>query len=436
MASQQVSTNTFGVAKFIVSADATQGTHTTIAGALTSASSGDTIFIRNGSYTENLTLKAGVNLSSLTGDQNNANVIVTGKLSASFVGSCSISNIEMITSSDFAISITGSSATVVNCYFCSFNGLNNTPLSCASSSSGAGLNLFACNGNLATTGLQLFTCSGGQSSWYNSNFSNTGASTTASAISGGLLSVNNCVFSMPFTTSSTGILNTAYTTFNCTAVNATCLTMGGTASTSNLCEYKSGTASAVSVGTSWGSTGDLVGSSNTNAITGAGAISYSPIAFGNSTGMNVTTQVPIALGPGGHFGLKTGTPAAGFIGEQIRSAIAAVSGVTLTTATAANVTSISLTAGIWDVTGVVMFNGVVTGTSQGASVGTVSATVGTQGDNYITGNGASNTIDNGLVVPAYRISLTSTTTVYLVGISVFTAGTQKAYGRISATRVG
>jgi pectin methylesterase-like acyl-CoA thioesterase len=61
-----LSTNNYGPAKFIVSSSAANGTHTTIAAALTSASTGDTIFIRPGTYTENLTLKAGVNLTALS----------------------------------------------------------------------------------------------------------------------------------------------------------------------------------------------------------------------------------------------------------------------------------------------------------------------------------------------------------------------------------
>ena len=40
-----LSTNNYGPAKFIVDALVANGTHTTIASALTSASSGDTIFL-------------------------------------------------------------------------------------------------------------------------------------------------------------------------------------------------------------------------------------------------------------------------------------------------------------------------------------------------------------------------------------------------------
>jgi hypothetical protein len=41
-----------------------------------------------------------------------------------------------------------------------------------------------------------------------------------------------------------------------------------------------------------------------------------------------------------------------------------------------------------------------------------------------------------LTIPAYRVSLSATTTYYLVVNSLFTVNTPAAYGRISATRVG
>lgn len=434
---QNVSTNTLGVAKWVVSADATQGTHTTISGALTSASSGDTIFIRTGSYTENLTLKAGVNLTALTGDQNRANVVVTGKMSASFSGVCSISNIDLVTNSDFCLELTGANATAVNCYNCFLNGSNSSLINSTGSNAASGVTLFQCAGNLGTTGVKIINSSNGLHSFYNCVIANTGGSTTASTISAGTLGLSGCIISAPFTTSSTGVMVNRYTVIDTSATNTTSITIGGGTSNSSYSQYSSGTASAISVGATLGSVGDIVTSSNAAAVTGAGTLSYTPIKFsGSSSAVNTTTQTPLPLGPGGHSGLRTGTPGLGFIGEQIRSTVSSASAITLTNPTAANVTSISLTAGIWDVSGVVMFNGAVTGTATGASINTVSATLGTQGDNYVTSTTVPTTLDYGITIPSYRISLTSTTTVYLVAIELFTVGTAKAYGRISATRVG
>ena len=59
------------------------GDFTTIAAALTAASSGQTIFIRPGTYTENPTLKAGVNLSTFPSDATSGTVIIKGKCTLS-----------------------------------------------------------------------------------------------------------------------------------------------------------------------------------------------------------------------------------------------------------------------------------------------------------------------------------------------------------------
>src|ERR1044071_6553338 len=111
--------NNFGTAKWIVDSTAGQGTHTTIASALTSASSGDTIFIRPGTYTENLTLKAGVNLSAYSCDAYTPNVTIVGKCTHNTAGLISCSGIRFQTNSDFCIVLSGTSApqlTLVNCW--------------------------------------------------------------------------------------------------------------------------------------------------------------------------------------------------------------------------------------------------------------------------------------------------------------------------------
>jgi pectin methylesterase-like acyl-CoA thioesterase len=90
--------NNFGVAKWIVSSAYSDGcTHTTIASALTSASSGDTIFVRTGTYTENLTLKAGVNICAFEGDGYTPTVTIIGKASFSSAGTVCLSGLRLQT---------------------------------------------------------------------------------------------------------------------------------------------------------------------------------------------------------------------------------------------------------------------------------------------------------------------------------------------------
>lgn len=133
-------------------------------------------------------------------------------------------------------------------------------------------------------------------------------------------------------------------------------------------------------------------------------------------------------------------PPAGFIGEQIKSSIAFASGVTLTpSGTNVNITSISLTPGIWNVD----ILGIMTATSSGTvsggtfSIVTTSATAGTNGDNSTSGPGPVYNISNVThPISGYRLVLNATTTVYMTAYAAFTSGTYIGYGTIRATRVG
>jgi len=131
---------------------------------------------------------------------------------------------------------------------------------------------------------------------------------------------------------------------------------------------------------------------------------------------------------------------AGSAGEVVTANVVAGSAVSLTTNTTANVTSISLTAGDWDVTGVVDFqfgattsySNVIGGTS------TTSATLDVQDtffDFEIVAQVPTAGHDDSWVVPTRRLSLSGTTTVFLVAQGTFTVSTLKAYGTIRARRV-
>ena len=127
---------------------------------------------------------------------------------------------------------------------------------------------------------------------------------------------------------------------------------------------------------------------------------------------------------------------AGSIGEVITNT---GTNVSLTTAVSANVTSVTLTAGDWDVYGSIAFNGTAS-TSTSRVVGglsTVSATLPAQPyyyqHQYGVGGFTSATLPNGSV-PMQRINVSTTTTVYLVGQGTFTASTLTATGVIIARR--
>lgn len=180
------------------------------------------------------------------------------------------------------------------------------------------------------------------------------------------------------------------------------------------------------------------GSINPNVGT-FGSADHVPVVTLNSKGLTTAaTLTPIAITSAAVSGTNTNNnAAAGIIGEFVSSTVAVGSAVGLTTATTANVTSISLTGGDWYVTGVVDYHPAattsITAFSQGSS--STSATLGSQ-DTYSKKVQAAlipNT-DFSEVIPETRISISATTTIYLVANATFTASTLSAYGTISARR--
>lgn len=293
-----LATNNYGPAKFIVSANIYEGTHTTIASALTSASSGDTIFIRPGTYTENLTLKAGVNLTAYVADASldgTGHVIIKGNATLSTAGSVSISGIQLQTNAAAFLTVSGSAASIVNITNCYLNCLDATGISYSSSSSSSQINLYYCTGNLGTTGIGLYSMSStGVMNIEYSEFTNSGASTTATTNSAGNVQYRFSTMQFPVSYSSTGLVNMRWCNIFTQTINTTSLTTAGNQnSTIQHCKFLSGTASSISIGS--GTVVQLefcsIENTNANAITGAGTLIHGGITF-TSTGTtsNATTQ--------------------------------------------------------------------------------------------------------------------------------------------------
>lgn len=308
-----LSTNNYGPAKFIVSSSAANGTHTTIQAAITAATSGDTVFIRSGSYTEDLTLKAGVNLAAWIGDGTTANINITGKATLTS-GVVTCSGIRFTTNSDFAIVVSGSSTSLLTFIDCYINASNGGGISFTSSNSSSALRFWYSEGNTGAAQSFFTNSSTGNLQLYFSTFTNTGSSTAASnTAAGAATSVSHCNFATPLTTSSSGVLSIAYSNIN--TVNTTCVTTAGTgASTAEYSDFISGTASAISVGS--GSSFNIlsscrVDSSNAVAITGAGSFNYSLITYTSSANVvDVTTQTPNITAGGGWSRIKSLTASA------------------------------------------------------------------------------------------------------------------------------
>lgn len=147
-----------------------------------------------------------------------------------------------------------------------------------------------------------------------------------------------------------------------------------------------------------------------------------------------TSSITFNPTTGGIVGTTTNDDAdAGKVGEV---GTATASGVSLVTLTAKTVTSVSLTAGDWDVTGSIRF-------TIGGTCSAIASGVSTTNNSlpaaplYQFIGAATGTIGSGSAIsaPMQRFSLSATTTVYLVAQSNFTTSTVTAQGTIFARRV-
>lgn len=137
--------------------------------------------------------------------------------------------------------------------------------------------------------------------------------------------------------------------------------------------------------------------------------------------------------------------AAGEIGELITATVASGAAVALTSPTAKNVTSVSLTAGDWDVSGAVSFTlAGATCTLAQAGISAATNALPTQaggsgiGTDPLVGGSFLSTALTGvqnLAIPPVRVTLAATTTIYLVAQTTFSLGTSAAYGTIRARRI-
>ncbi len=288
-----LATNNYGTAKFIVSASVANGTHTTIAAALAVASSGDTIFIRPGSYTEDITLVAGVNVCAYECDAFTPNVTIIGNTTASFSGTVSMSGIRFQTNSAVCLTFGGSSTMTVNLRDCYINCTNNTGMTYTNSQAGTVVNIDNCKGDLGTTGIVLFIKAGANSTlnFKNSFFTNTGASTTSTSDLAGTVNFEYCEYASPLVWNGGDVLM-RYTNVDTSAQNVTCVNCTANTFTAYFCNFFSGSATAVISAAPLTMEFCSVSSTNTNAISGTPATFVGGnIGFTNTSSLISTAGV-------------------------------------------------------------------------------------------------------------------------------------------------
>jgi hypothetical protein len=130
----------------------------------------------------------------------------------------------------------------------------------------------------------------------------------------------------------------------------------------------------------------------------------------------------------------------GNVGEYIESVVASVSAATTTLF--GNITSIALTAGDWDLTGIAELSQNSATIPDGVWNLAVSAFSGNTVTDHVTGSNVLSTgfqaaVGNivGTSIPNWRVSISGSATYYLKGSVGYSAGTPKFFGRLSARRM-
>lgn len=171
----------------------------------------------------------------------------------------------------------------------------------------------------------------------------------------------------------------------------------------------------------------------------SGGVTTAPV-FGKVTTSHTTGIA--ASGANSDITSLTGTTtndsaASGKIGEVVSALVAIGSPVSLTTTVVANVTTISLTAGDWDVEALCSFTETTaTVSARVGGISSASATLPTDGSEGYCGVQSTLTSEiNSITLPKKRVSLSGTTTIYLAVKATFSAGSCGGFGYLIGRRI-
>lgn len=238
------------------------------------------------------------------------------------------------------------------------------------------------------------------------------------------------------TTITAGNTSKGVTTVTNTPAFNKVLSMAGSGATTKQLGFKGTNSAGTAIYDSQALTGTTIAVSNSVFQT------VTEIYRGDLEATRTATVTQGLSGPDYAGTTTTDDAQAGKIGERLTGQLAAASTTSLSTGTAKNITSVQLTAGDWEVSGAVHFVPANTTTVTNLVAG-ISATTDTQpstdslggysqrGANYT----AAGTVWNTVVVAPVRISLSATTTYYMVATATFGASTCTGHGFIRATRV-
>lgn len=260
-----ITVNSFAGADIIVSQTVGNGTHTTIQSAINDAVAGQTIWVKDGVYTENITTKARVNLCSFTSNnlEPQGTVKIIGKITAG--GACVISGLQIETNGDYAIEVLDARSL----YFVDCNIIGRDFAAMHLNNGGGNIFLYNCLGEIVGNIYAFYEAPAGDLWFYNCQLS---GATTIQAISS-VITATNTKFDFPITIDNAQgyFLDCLFTTGD---INVTAVTISGLAPTCQFegCSFDSGTAVCID---------DVSGSNSLLNCSLTGNVAY-PITGGSS----------------------------------------------------------------------------------------------------------------------------------------------------------
>lgn len=297
------STNYFNESRFIVDPTAGEGRFTTIQAAINAATAGETVFIRPGTYTENITLKDGVNLTAFTRDVNI--VQINGTITMNAAGTVNISGITVQTNGATAVSFSSANIQSLRFFNCNLTSTNADLITNSNSSASSSLVFENCTMTAAATYKIFVATMTGVITCINCGLG--GASTTAWTSTAGNIVFRFCTISQVFSISSTATVQI----YNC-IIGTNNLLFGTLATGTNCIAFNSristGTASIFSI-TSTGSVtveNSILQSSNASTVTGTGTFIESANAYESTRNPATTTKLIVNNEHTGFFAQVTG----------------------------------------------------------------------------------------------------------------------------------
>lgn len=240
--------NTYGPPTYIVSPDISKGTHTTIQSAIDDAVAGDYIFVKAGTYVENITLEKGIRIQGEPGSAEISGSLLQGKITQSVGTTACLTDMRFVTNGDVIYDVSGVGTNQTGFTNCSFF---LTDDDCMTINSATANPVFRnCSFLQTANTLDYFNVTAvGDLGFQNCRFFNASLTPGTSTVAAGRVVMQNCFHQRQlFTTSGTGLYLWFYCHFNGNG-NFTYLTTAGTGISELIYVYmNAGTSTAISIG--------------------------------------------------------------------------------------------------------------------------------------------------------------------------------------------